>query len=71
MKFWGTDPKNLRVFTIFGLWSGYAAVAALEAKGRDSSAATFGVVRRGSSDLLYLGRVTPPHFAKSGGNRLR
>ena len=70
MKFLGTDPKNRRVFSDFRLWSSFAAVAALKRRG-GCVAATFGVVRRGSRDLIYLGRVTPPHFAKSGGNRLR
>ena len=33
LEFLGTGPKNLRVFAIFGLWSGFAAVAALKRRG--------------------------------------
>ena len=33
MKFLGTDPKNLRVFSDFRLWSSFAAVAALKLRG--------------------------------------
>ena len=32
-EFLGTDPKNLRIFSDFGLWSGYAAVAELKLRG--------------------------------------
>ena len=54
VKFWGRTPKTLRFFVIFGLWSGFAAVAVLKRRG-GGGAETFrwsGYDWRGS---LYLG----------------
>ena len=56
-EFVGNGPQKPWVFEIFGLWSGYEAVAALKRRG-GCVVATFGVVRRGWRDSLYLGLVS-------------
>ena len=53
----GTTPKTLWFFVIFGLWSGFAAVAALERRG-GGGAATFRWCGYDWRDSLYLALVS-------------